>query len=301
MKYIFLLSTFFFFFSCEKSQNPQVILTLNKSFTIEKKSNNNNIEEDNYSKKVITVDNIPVYTRAKMQSKKAKIKLKAGQEIFVESEYIKIKNKRSFDFAKWKYKNKFYYLPLQFLGEIPVEQVYLNENIKIGEEKVDKYQALPLSYIPNDLELVPKKYRATGYKSRKMKLRKEALKAFIKMCDAAKKDDIELKLLSCFRTAQYQQGPYKRAIRAAGPKQMSSAKPGHSEHQLGTVADVTCSDVQYRLTQDFAGTKTHKWIKENASRFGIYISYDKKNYFRKGYIWEPWHLRYWADKKPTIN
>lgn len=279
-------------------QNKNTLYTYTTEFDFKIKPKE---KQSNKIKKVIVINNIPVFSQARMSASRIKLNLKSGKIIHVNSNIIKTKSKRSFDFAVWFHKNKKYYLPVQFLGTPPVKQIYENDNIVIGKEKVDKYQALPLNYQPNDLTLVPKRYRATGYKSRKMKLRKEALKAFIKMCDAAKKEGIELKLLSCFRSAQYQQGPYKRAIKAAGPKQMSSAKPGHSEHQLGTVADVTCSDVNYRLTQDFAGTKTHKWIKDNASQFGIYISYDKKNYFRKGYIWEPWHLRYWGNKTPSIN
>jgi D-alanyl-D-alanine carboxypeptidase len=86
---------------------------------------------------------------------------------------------------------------------------------------------------------------------------------------------------------------YKRTTKK-NPKQNSSAKPGHSEHQLGTTADISSPEVKYRLTKKLYYTKTHKWIRRNARKYGIYVSYHKNN--SKGYAWEPWHLRYWNKK-----
>ncbi|MDH4129993.1 MAG: M15 family metallopeptidase [Spirochaetota bacterium] len=172
----------------------------------------------------------------------------------------------------------------------------IHNNLPIGEELVDKWHSLPLDYQPDDLEDIPLKYRAENCKDKDLRLRKEALFYLMEMIDDAGKDNIYIKCVSAFRTASYQEMIYKRALEKEGENQMSSAKPGHSEHQLGTVVDVSSSEIEFGLKESFCETKEYTWILNNAFLYGYYISYTKENHLQKGYIWEPWHLRYMGKK-----
>ena len=165
-------------------------------------------------------------------------------------------------------------------------------NLPIGEELVDKWYSLPLDYEPNDLEEIPQKYRADCCKNKDLRLRNEALYALIMMLDEAEKDDVHIKCVSAYRSSSYQEIIYKKAIEKEGMGQMSSAKPGHSEHQLGTVVDVSSKDIEFGLKESFCETKEYQWILLNSNLYGFFISYTKENHLQKGYIWEPWHLRY---------
>ncbi len=167
-------------------------------------------------------------------------------------------------------------------------------NLAIGYEKVDKWHFLTYDYQPTDLRVIPIQYRADGYQDREMLLRQEALTALIKMLDSAEDQNIIIKCISAFRSADYQEKLYQRALEKEGSDQQSSAKPGHSEHQLGTVVDVSSPEIDYKLFEAFSETKAYQWLDKTAWQFGFYISYTKENHLEKGYIWEPWHWRYWG-------
>lgn len=70
-----------------------------------------------------------------------------------------------------------------------------------------------------------------------------------------------------------------------------SARPGHSEHQLGTTADlVTCSrPCSYRAASN---RPWYAFLQEHAHRHGFVVSYPDGSQPWTGYIHEPWHVRY---------
>ena len=73
-----------------------------------------------------------------------------------------------------------------------------------------------------------------------------------------------------------------------------SARPGHSEHQMGTAIDFRSAD---SLTppwdyKDWGTTKPGRWMGENAWRYGFVLSYPKDMTDETCYAYEPWHYRY---------
>lgn len=71
----------------------------------------------------------------------------------------------------------------------------------------------------------------------------------------------------------------------------SSAKPGYSEHQLGTVVDLLSDECNYSFAVK-EGMIFVKWLENNSRNFNFNISYPKNN---EQYIYEPWHLRWFPD------
>jgi LAS superfamily LD-carboxypeptidase LdcB len=70
-----------------------------------------------------------------------------------------------------------------------------------------------------------------------------------------------------------------------------SARPGHSEHQLGVTIDfVAVGDT--RLTSKWEETPTGAWMAENAWKYGWLMSYPKGKKQLTCYSYEPWHYRY---------
>ncbi len=163
-------------------------------------------------------------------------------------------------------------------------------NLTIGKEVVDRWWGVPISYEPDDLQDIPKKYCIDDGKE--YKLRKEALSELVKMLDAAMTEQIELKVISSYRSGPYQENLYKNSIRKSGAGQRYGARPGHSEHQLGTTVDLTDPDQEYNFAHEFQETKWVKWLEKNAARFGFRRSYTDDNITETGYISEPWHWRY---------
>lgn len=77
-----------------------------------------------------------------------------------------------------------------------------------------------------------------------------------------------------------------------------SAWPAHSEHQLGTTADVGyLLDGQMvspfdPLEADLHASEAFEWIRANAHRFGIVTTYQPRRVHVHQYKPEPWHLRF---------
>ncbi len=193
-----------------------------------------------------------------------------------------------------------FFLPEQFVVRIPLSSRYEeNRNLVIGYESIDREHPVHLSYRPNDLVLLPERYKAEGYEGRVLQVREEAGEAFIRMIEDAENDGVCIRVLSAFRDAQYQSYLYERAIERYGPVQVAVAKPGHSEHQLGTTCDLTTDEIGYSLTGMFESTAAFEWLKRNSYRYGISHSYPKHKERVTGYIYEPWHFRYWGEDRWT--
>lgn len=74
-----------------------------------------------------------------------------------------------------------------------------------------------------------------------------------------------------------------------------SARPGHSEHQLGTAIDFrSVSGPSPWRVADWAQTREGAWLAANAWRYGWIMSYPKGTAERSCYTYEPWHYRYYG-------
>ncbi len=78
-----------------------------------------------------------------------------------------------------------------------------------------------------------------------------------------------------------------------------SARPGHSEHQLGTTADLTYRAADGGLpgfgrfmAHQMRASKPMRWVRANAHRFGIVMTYRHDRVAATQYVWEPWHWRF---------
>jgi hypothetical protein len=131
---------------------------------------------------------------------------------------------------------------------------------------------------------------------------------FKPMLDAARAAGHEVRVRSGFRAYAVQQTTFRAWVRvemargtsygdAVGRVSTSSARPGHSEHQLGTTADLV-----FRIphggfyegwsAETFAASEAMQWVMANAHRFGIVLTYGKDKVDVTQYAWEPWHYRY---------
>lgn len=153
---------------------------------------------------------------------------------------------------------------------------------------VNKEQGLSESDIPEDL-LSLDEYSDNLLLSRKgHQLRSVILPSLLAMVEKAKQEEIELMISSSYRSYKYQSGLYNRYVERDGQEAADrySARPGKSQHQLGTAIDFGSIDDSFALTD--AG----KWVKENAWEYGFSMSYPEGMESYTGYIWESWHYRY---------
>ncbi|MGG3283908.1 M15 family metallopeptidase [Paenibacillus solani] len=158
---------------------------------------------------------------------------------------------------------------------------------------VNKQRNLPANYIPQDL-VVPNIPFSFSGSSPKKQMRKIAANALENLFAAAKKDGIDLKAVSGYRSYATQKAIFQRnaSIKGEAVANKTSAHPGQSEHQTGLTMDISSASVGYALEQSFGNTKEGKWLKANAPKYGFIIRYGKDQEKITGYSYEPWHVRY---------
>jgi len=175
--------------------------------------------------------------------------------------------------------------PERFSRLVQSTQALITEDPRLLA-RVDKERALPADYEPTDLVFLTEYPFALSRKD--LRLRKPAAEAAREMDAAAKADGVILVFSSAYRSYAYQSEVYERNVRQDGQAAADrvSARPGQSQHQLGTVVDFGA------IENTFAETKAGRWMTANAARFGFSLSYPKGAEELTGYSWESWHFRY---------
>jgi len=153
---------------------------------------------------------------------------------------------------------------------------------------VTKETTLKSDYVPADLKPLPDHLKT----SEEMYLRAEALEHLKKMAEAAAEDGVTLKVASAYRSYDTQKYIFEDYASRHGKDEANrfSARPGQSEHQLGTTADFGGTAVDF--SAEFASTDQGHWLAENAHYYGFALSYPEGKEDITGYIYEPWHYRY---------
>ncbi|ASG68296.1 D-alanyl-D-alanine carboxypeptidase [Francisella halioticida] len=124
-------------------------------------------------------------------------------------------------------------------------------------------------------------------------LEKATYNAWLTLQKAAKMNQVELYIVSGFRSYEYQQKIIDRKLASGQTLEQISkvnALPGQSEHHTGRAIDLTTTNEKEALTEEFEKTPAFKWLTENAHKFGFKMSFPPNNKY--GFIYEPWHWCY---------
>ena len=152
---------------------------------------------------------------------------------------------------------------------------------------VDKQHYLPDGYVPKQLIPLVKNMDFSINRG-DLSLRAEAETALHTLSQAALKDGIRLLVSSSYRSYEYQKTVYEKWVRIDGQEEADreSARPGTSQHQLGTAVDFGS------ITDDFAETPAGAWLYAHAEEYGWSLSFPQEYEDVTGYRWECWHFRY---------
>ncbi|MBT9169294.1 MAG: putative carboxypeptidase YodJ [Syntrophomonadaceae bacterium] len=156
--------------------------------------------------------------------------------------------------------------------------------------KIDRQSPLPTDYIPPSLEDISTKVKTIGIAC----VRKDMVQSLTEMFRGAEKDSVYLAITSGYRKPEIQKYLYDFWLRVQGPSALDEiAKPGASEHQLGTTVDFTDESIGYAGVDDrFGNSDGGKWLIANARKYGFVMSYPKGKEKVTGYKYEPWHWRF---------
>ncbi len=116
-----------------------------------------------------------------------------------------------------------------------------------------------------------------------------AAQAWHALRQAAASDEIDLRLISAFRSVDFQAA----LIRAKLDRGLSldevlrvNAPPGYSEHHSGRAVDIGTIGCA-ALDEAFERTDAFRWLNDRAGAFGFVLSYPRDN--PEGFLYEPWH------------
>ena len=128
-----------------------------------------------------------------------------------------------------------------------------------------------------------------------IQLHVDAAEAYNSMIEAARQDEVDLRLLSGYRSHQLQEEIFfdikSERNQTARERAKVSAPPGYSEHSTGYAIDLgdgTRPETHFR--ENFQSTKAFRWLEANAARYHFVLSFPPQN--SQGVTYEPWHWRY---------
>ena len=151
------------------------------------------------------------------------------------------------------------------------------------------------------------------------KLLPEVAKFFEKMREAALKDNIEIKIVSSFRSFNQQKKIWNQKFKINDSLGFSKQKnilkiieyssiPGTSRHHWGTDIDIIDNNfkpegdvlLSEKFYNDGPYVKLKKWLDKNSEKFGFYLVYTKNNK-RSGFKHEPWHYSFKPISKNILD
>ena len=131
-------------------------------------------------------------------------------------------------------------------------------------------------------------------------LREEVYDAFKDMWKDARRDDINLVIISATRNKNYQEGIWNNKWSNFGGAEETRAErilqyssmPGTSRHHWGT--DFDLNNLNNSYFESGEGLKVYQWLQANAHKYGFFQPYTAFNAYRDaGYREEIWHWSYY--------
>jgi len=150
---------------------------------------------------------------------------------------------------------------------------------------------------------------ADNLSDKEVYLQKQTYQAFKSMADSAKKDGVQLIIVSGTRNFRYQKSIWNRKwqqseastdVDKAKEILLYSSMPMTSRHHWGT--DLDLNNLNNSWFDEGEGKKVYDWLQAHANDFGFYQPYtDKSLHNRTGYEEEKWHWSYMPLAGPYLD
>ncbi len=173
---------------------------------------------------------------------------------------------------------------------------------------VTQTYGLSREYAPQDLALLTDYLSVDVTLGYPNQLRQVALAPLLQMIADMQAAGLQPFIISGYRSYASQAISWEKWNREEPDRAaILSARPGHSEHQLGTtvdfgspeLAEVTgIEDIEFHTY--FYLTREGVWLAENAHRYGFTLSYPRGAQELTGFFYEPWHYRYVGEEMATF-
>ena len=152
----------------------------------------------------------------------------------------------------------------------------------------NKNHPIDSDYVPADLTIVNVNSNGTQY------LRSEAASALVNMFEAARRDNINLYLVSGYRSYAQQLELYNTYVRTDGKAlaDQYDAIPGACEHQLGLAVDLSDDNRDHDIDDSFETTAAYQWLLKHSYEYGFILRFPRGKEAITGIAYNPWSFRY---------
>ena len=138
-----------------------------------------------------------------------------------------------------------------------------------------------------------------------IRLEKNTFQAFKKMRNAAKKDGIDLKIVSSYRSYERQKLIWNnKFIKYTQEFKLKPEWPIRSLARIDIIDGKFADEKNVLISEKFMKGgiffNIKKWLDKNSAKFGFYITYDDDPN-RKGFEYEPWHFSYYPISKKMLS
>ena len=157
-------------------------------------------------------------------------------------------------------------------------------------KKVSVESPLPPDYVPPSLLNIADMVRTSGV----ICLRADIAPHLVQMFADAERDGVLFMVNSGYRKPEIQKYLYDFWVQTEGDEATREiAKPGLSEHQLGSTVDLTDASIGFAGTDaSFATSAGGLWLGQHAHEYGFIMSYPDAKQTVTGFKYEPWHWRF---------
>ncbi|WP_294208471.1 D-alanyl-D-alanine carboxypeptidase family protein [uncultured Solobacterium sp.] len=172
--------------------------------------------------------------------------------------------------------------------EATVEPTVDTTTVSSIQKITNKNHPIDPGYIPADLTKVNVNSNGTQY------LRSEAATALTNMFEAARKDNINLYLVSGYRSYEQQLELYNTYVATDGKAlaDQYDAIPGACEHQLGLAVDLSDDNRDHDIDDSFESTAAYQWLLKHSYEYGYILRFPRGKEAITGIAYNPWSFRY---------
>lgn len=157
---------------------------------------------------------------------------------------------------------------------------------------VDRTYAVPRDYVPPDLVAAAEAGFVGASADRIVRaVIVDDLAAMRRAWEAA---SLTIVIESAYRSAASQAATLDAWVARLGPAAgaLRTARPGHSEHQLGTAIDVTSPGWSGRVGDWAVESAEGAWMAAHAWEYGFVMSFPRDATAETCFAYEPWHYRW---------
>jgi D-alanyl-D-alanine carboxypeptidase len=165
---------------------------------------------------------------------------------------------------------------------------------------LDRSYAVPADHVPPDL--VPASTAGLGGASGQLLVRQVIVGDLAAMRAAWERAGMTIEIESAYRSYTDQAATFDSWVARIGEAgaRVRTARPGHSEHQLGTAIDVISPGWSGRFGDWAVEAAEGAWMAEHAWEYGFVMSYPADGINETCYGYEPWHYR-WIGREAAAD